>query len=373
MRVLMLGWFGDNENSGGMEVHIREICKNIASENVPITLVVPKGANHIASGKYLRIVEIPCKRRAKTIESVIKNVSEFNKNIAKSFDRGFSFDIIHSHDWLSVAAAKKLKKKYNIPWIHTVHSLEHIRAAEETRSRISEIEKDGIADSDKIITVSNLMKKEIMKKHRIPAKKIEVIRNYLSAFSSEEFYPESAARKKIVLFAGRLALQKGVETLISAFSKVLCAHPDAKLIIAGDGSLKKSLVALAKIKGIEKAACFAGHVDEKTLESLYMQASVFVSPSVFEPFGITVLDAAYFGAPIIATKNTGALEIFGKNSVVTVAPQNKNALAEKIIALLEDGAMRASISDLAKKDVAFAENWKALSEKTAREYRKLSD
>jgi len=368
----MLGWFGDNATSGGMEVHIREICKNTASEETSITLVIPEGSTNIPCAKNLEIVEIPCTMRAKSIGEIIKNVSGFNKNIASAFEkRDFPFDLIHSHDWLCVNAAKKIAVRYGVPWIHTVHSLEHIRAAEETDSKIAKIEKEGIQKAHKIITVSNLMKKEIMKKYRTPSKKITVIRNYLSRNVPCKNDSIHSERKKTVLFVGRLALQKGVETLIVAFTDVIRSHPDAELIITGDGNLKKSLVTFARINGIEKHTFFKGHVDETALSELYRKASVFVSPSLFEPFGITVLDAADSELSIIATENTGALEIFSKNSAIAIPAQNKAALAKSIIALLKDKEMQTKIAKSAKEDVLKADNWKDISERTVETYRSL--
>lgn len=372
MRVLMLGWFGDCANSGGMEAHIRGICKNIASEELAVALTVPKGFMRIPCAKNLEIIEIPCVTCAKSIEETIKNVSKFNKNIVRAFEaRGFAFDIIHSHDWLCIASAKKMSCKYGVPWIHTVHSLEHIRAAEETRSKISEIEKNGILNANKIIAVSALLKNEILKKYKRPPEKIDVIRNYTSMARNEISENEITERKKTVLFVGRLAQQKSVETLIAAFKDVLIAHPDASLVIAGEGNLKKSLMAFARINGIEKSVYFKGYVDEKTLASLYLEASVFVSPSVFEPFGITILDAAEFGAPIIATKDTGALEIFGKESAKIIEPQNPRALAKEIIALLNNNSLRVEMAKRAKEDLKMAENWNAIAERTADVYGRM--
>jgi len=378
MRVLMLGWFGDNAASGGMEVHIREICKNMP-KSVSILLAIPKQAApkiKFDDMSNVEILRIPCRTNATDINGVIKNVAAFNKNIVKEIDKKqCSFDVVHSHDWLCVASAKELQKKFNKPWIHTVHSLEHIRAAEETNSKISKIEKTGVIGADKIITVSNHMKKEILKKYPVPAKKICVIRNFLSMLNSGKAGKEKnkgVKREKTVLFVGRLALQKGVETLISAFPEVIRAHRDTKLIIVGDGNLKKSLTVLAKINGIEKSVVFKGYVSEKMLDGFYRQASVFVSPSVFEPFGITVIDAVNYGVPIIATKNTGALEIFNKKSAEVVEPLDKDALSKKIIVLLDSKRKRALMSKSAKNDLQKADGWETISKKTAKAYASVS-
>lgn len=368
MRILMLGWFGSPENSGGMEVHMRELCKNLVSRGNSIILATPKNSNHGLTGRNVKIAEIKCKLDGNSISSVIKNIAEFNKNIVNSIKKFGDFEIIQSHDWLCVSAAKALSEKSKKPWVHTIHSLEHIRAGEETKSRISKIEKEGIMHSDKIIAVSNLMKNEILKKYKISGNKIEVIRNYIGVRESGAAVPR---KRNTVLFVGRLCLQKGVEMLISAFPAVLKSVPDAKLIIAGDGNLKDSLKTFSKIGGIEKSVVFMGYVCEKKLHELYQESSVFVSPSVYEPFGITILDAAYFGAPVIATKNTGALEIFDKNSLIVIEPQNKTDIAEKIIMLLSDERMQKELTANAKKDILAADDWEMIAEKTEEAYNSL--
>ncbi|VVB61141.1 D-inositol-3-phosphate glycosyltransferase [uncultured archaeon] len=371
MRILMLGWFAKRENSGGMEVHIRELCKNIS--DAEILLIVPKNSNPCISANNVKILEIPCKTNASTVDKVIKNVSEFNKNILKALKKSeYSFDIIHSHDWLCVAAAKELHRKTGKPWVHAVHSLEHIRAGEGTSSEIPQIEKDGINSCSRIITVSNLMKNEITKKYKVPKEKVTVVRNYLS-IPRHDIYERKNQKEKIILFLGRLSLQKGVETLISAIPEILGAFSDAKLIIAGEGNLKKSLEKLAEINGVEKSVQFTGFVDGKKLSGLYGRASVFVSPSYFEPFGITILDAAEHNVPIIATENTGALEVFGKNSRITVPAQNRKELAEKIIALLSDEKKQKELALNAKKDLQRADDWEKIAGRTRDIYSELLD
>ncbi len=368
MRILVLGWFGSPQNSGGMEVHIRELCNSLVSRGNSVILAAPKDSNPGIDNPNVKIIGIKCRTRSRSIEDVIKNIAGFNKNIVHGIEKFKEFDIIHSHDWLCVAAAKALREKSKKPWVHTIHSLEHIRAGEKTSSKISRMEKDGVQHSDRIIAVSNLMKNEIQKKYKVSGNKIEVIRNYLSTTKSDI---TSSRKRNTVLFVGRLCLQKGVETLISAFPAVLKSIPDAKLIIAGNGSLQDSLKAFSKIEGIEKSVVFKGHVGEKTLHDLYREASVFVSPSVSEPFGITILDAAYFGAPIIATKNTGALELFGKNSVMIAEPQNKADIAKKIIAILSDEKLQKEMAKCAKSDIIAAGRWNKIAKKTEGVYRSL--
>lgn len=373
MRIMVIGWAADEKNSGGMEVHIRELCKNLALMGHSVELSVPEAARgSIAdlTDAAVKVRYIKCRTDCSSLDEVVKSVSQYNKKIIAEFKNPEScFDVIHSHDWLGIEAADFLSKKYRKPWIHTVHSLEHIRAADETGSpekRISGIERRGIVACDRIITVSNLMKREITEKCRVPAEKISVIYNS-ATFSDAKSARNDSGRNTLptVLFAGRLALQKGIEHLILAFAEALKIIPSARLVIAGSGNLDSSLKSLAASCGIEQSIIFKGFVSDDVLKELYRSADLFVSPSVFEPFGITVLDAAGFSVPVIATKNTGAVELFSKGSIAVVEPENSGALAGEIVRLLRNPAARKKMAEYAKKDLEKSDGWKKIAEKTA--------
>lgn len=367
MRVLMIGWFADKRNSGGMEVHIREVCRNLSSEGHSVELVMPGAAQKPMDETGAKMHYVSCKIACNSLGGVIKSVRNFNKKIIAEFKKSkASFDVIHSHDWLGVEAAGILAKKSGKPWIHTVHSLEHIRATEDTKSEISKIEKQGMLGCDKLITVSNLMKKEIIKKYKIPPEKISVIHNY-AGVSGIRLHREPGTSRTI-LYIGRLAFQKGIEHLVLAHEKVLKEIPSAKLVIAGGGNLKEGLKSLAASYGIGKSILFKGFVRENELIGLYRSATLFVSPSVFEPFGITVLDAVKFGVPVIATKNTGCLELFSDGNIAVAESENSGDIAEKIIRLLEDKAERLKMAESAKKDLEKADDWRMIAEKTAEVY-----
>ena len=372
MRVLMIGWSADEESGGGMEVHIKELCRNLVSLRHRVELIVPESAQKAFedTGAILNIIS--CKVNHDSMDGAVKSIARYNKKIIASFKNSdFGFDAIHSHDWLGVEAAEFLSKKHKKPWIHTVHSLEHIRAAQDTEDvekKISDIERRGVMNCDKIITVSNLMKKEIVKKFRVPSGKISVIYNSATFRGREIMRSSDKNASPTVLFAGRLALQKGIEHLILAFEKVLKSVPSAKLVVAGSGNLDESLKSLAATLGIEQSVVFEGFVSEEKLKELYSTADLFVSPSVFEPFGITVLDAVNFGAPIVATKNTGCLELFSKGSITVAEPENSGALAKEITRLLGDEETRRIMAGCAKNDLRNADTWKEIANKTAGVY-----
>ncbi|MCK5334347.1 MAG: glycosyltransferase family 4 protein, partial [Candidatus Aenigmarchaeota archaeon] len=229
---------------------------------------------------------------------------------------------------------------------------------------IEMLEELAVRGSDTLITVSKFMQKEIAEKYGVDA---DVI--YNAASVSETCVKKNVCRDNArILFAGRLAEQKGLKYLIYSARDVLNAVPGAKFVITGAGNLRGSLEEFAKSLGISKCVQFTGFVNREQLVLEYQKATLFVSPSVYEPFGITMIDAAVLGVPIIATKKTGALELFGKGSVAVVAPESARDISKAVVSLLGDGSARSDMAESARDDVQKMKTWAGLSRETAAIY-----
>lgn len=404
MRILMFGWLENRAHAGGMEVHISHLSEKLAKLGHSVMLFAPDISCNAQSVRGLEVRKIsfnpPAHSAADSAAGsdadsaepearALEKILEFNKRMAldasKLAKEKRAFDIIHSHDWLTAPAAMEIRKelgKYSAkrtPWIHTIHSLEHIRATEKTASPIMELERGAADECDGIITVSSLMKSEILKKYPACKGKIYTAHNYssLNASALAGAWADAGQKQKRtharILFAGRLALQKGIETLILAFGRARKKIPNATLHIVGEGSLKQSLKKFSEACSCSDAVEFKGFVREKDLVCEYLAASVFVSPSVFEPFGITLVDAALLGVPIIATKSTGARDIFSKNSIILCRPQDSEALSECIVSVLENRRLGESLSKNALSDAMACGGWDAVAEKTIAIYGRIKN
>jgi len=148
-------------------------------------------------------------------------------------------------------------------------------------------------------------------------------------------------KKPLVLYVGRVSFEKKLEVLIKAFEKV-----DATLVIVGSGPSMKEY---QKISG--KNVVFTGYVTEQTLSSAYSSADIFASASDSETFGLTFVEAMYFGVPVIGVNRLGAKEVIssGKNGFL-VEPGDGKALAGKINLLLKKPALRKKLGAQGKKD-----------------------
>lgn len=151
--------------------------------------------------------------------------------------------------------------------------------------------------------------------------------------------------EKIIIFVGRLHPDKGLKYLIDAFAQVVREYPPAKLYIVGDGPEKQSLEAQASGSGVGNGIVFTGAVENEKVPLYLVAADVFVLPSVSEGFPVAMLEAMAAGLPVVTTDVRGLTEIVkdGENGLV-VGPRNPDAIADRLLTLMRDDALRAVMS-----------------------------
>jgi glycosyltransferase involved in cell wall biosynthesis len=171
--------------------------------------------------------------------------------------------------------------------------------------------------------------------------KIIVIRNGITFKNKVEFDVEKMerkfnfSRKKIVLFVGALEKRKGIEFLIRSLPIVREKISEMKLVIVGNGSEKTHLQDLACNLGIKDYVNFKGQINDDQLYDMYEQCDVFVLPSLYESFGIVLLEAMSHRKPVVASRITGVTELVKTDyNGLLVEPKNIQQLAKAIIKVL---------------------------------------
>ncbi len=180
-------------------------------------------------------------------------------------------------------------------------------------------------------------------------------------------------KKKQLLFLGRLAANKGVNYLVAAMPKILAAHPDAKLVICGEGEEKPSIVNLIKKLGLESSITFYGTVNLDTLVSLYATSSVFVLPSInrLEAFGIVQLEAMACSTPVVAADIPGVNSVMdvGKSGLL-VPKQNPDAIADAVIRIIGNPDLIRSMGAMGRRLVETKYDWPIISKEIEAVYKK---
>ena len=260
-----------------------------------------------------------------------------------------------------------------IPTVVTIHDLSYFYYPEEFLKKdlfqLKNWTKYSVEKAKKIIAVSQTTKKDIVKFYHIPEEKIEVIYNGGPSRHSD---PERAKRveseeskknKKYFLYVGTLQPRKNIDTLIDAYSIFRKNHPEYKLIIAGKkGWLYEHIYKKVEELDLQKEVEFKGYVTDNELAVLYQNAFCFVLPSLYEGFGIPILEAMSFDCPVI-TSFTSSLPEVGGGACLYFNPKNPKELTEKMIELSENRKLR---SDLIKKGRGRTGlfSWKKCAEET---------
>lgn len=197
--------------------------------------------------------------------------------------------------------------------------------------------------ADWIVAVSEATKKALVEKYGVTEHKITVIHN---AVDTGRFHPLEILKKPhSLLYIGRIDKRKGIEFLLRSMPLVVRTTPEAQLLVGGKGNYLKKMKSLVRQLDLERNVTFLGFVPDDQLNTLYNQARCVVVPSIFEGFGITVIEALAAGTRVVGTDVDGIREILNSGEYGRLVPYgNHLALADAIIAELSEpkraGALR---------------------------------
>ncbi len=236
------------------------------------------------------------------------------------------FDIVHAHDWMTSNAMVWIKEAYAVRAVMTMHSTEYGRCGNEFHGGQSELirqhENHGTFCADRVIAVSNILKNEVSWIYHTPDWKVSVVYNGIQSANYNGFIDQGAVKMEqcgigyldpMVLFAGRLTVQKAPDVLLNAIPLILPHHQEAKFVFAGDGDMRTELEQRSRDLGISHACRFVGHQLSGGLQNLFRACDMVVVPSRNEPFGIVILEAWSAGKPVIATHYGGPSEFVWHN------------------------------------------------------------
>jgi glycosyltransferase involved in cell wall biosynthesis len=208
--------------------------------------------------------------------------------------------------------------------------------------------KYSVEGAKKIITISKSSKNDIIKKYGIQSDKIEVVYPGIKALSMKEkdwkeIVKTYSLPEKYILFVGTLQPRKNIAKLIEAMSLVQDAQKDLHLVVVGKkGWLYEEILKAPEKFKISEKVHFLDFVTDEDLPHLYTHAECFVLPSLYEGFGLPVLEAMQHGCPVI-TSNISSLPEAGGDAALYIDPKSAKDIAEKIDQVLSDKKLRESM------------------------------
>ena len=293
-----------------------------------------------------------------------------------------NLDVIHSTSPMS-----RIPMGYFGKMIVTVHDLAVYKVPEVfpklKRTKIKAKTSLMIGKADKIIAVSNSTKKDIENIFKYDSEKIKVIN---VGFDKRLFEESKLAREKVlekygipqdkkyILFLGTIEPIKNITKLLEAFKifKEKCQKTkgkcDHKLILAGkNGWLSQEYKQIVKDLGLIKDVIFTGYVVGDELVPLFKNADFFVMPSLYEGFGMTVLEAFATGTPAIVSNVSSIPEVAG-DGAYQINPINTESIAEAMMKFAMDENLKNEFREKGKKQVEKF-NWEKCAKETLEVYK----
>jgi glycosyltransferase involved in cell wall biosynthesis len=288
--------------------------------------------------------------------------------VALELARKEEFDVIHAHDWMTYPAGMAVAAMTGKPLIAHVHSTEFDRSGENVNQMIYDIERMGFHAADRVIAVSYFTRNIIIGRYGVSGEKVEVVHNGVERSSNGNWaLGETGIRgdERIVLFLGRITMQKGPEYFLQAAKKVLGVMDNVKFVMAGSGDLMHRAVEMAAELGIGQKVLFTGFLRGEDVQKIYRMADLFVMPSVSEPFGIVPLEALNNDVPVIISKQSGVSEVL--SHALKVDFWDVDEIANKIVAVLKYPPLGMTLRSYGNFEVRKL-SWKDSAQKCIRVY-----
>lgn len=279
--------------------------------------------------------------------------------------RGIDFDVIHSHDWLTYPAGLAVAKLSGKPLLVHVHSTEFDRSGEHPHQQIYNIERRGMHGATRAIAVSMLTKNVCINRYGVNGSKIDVVYNGVDLDPAAAGIERIESKDKIVLYFGRITMQKGPEYFIQAAKKVLEYMDNVKFVVAGSGDQAQRMIEMAASLGIGNKVLFTGFLRGRDIARVFSMADLYVMPSVSEPFGIAPLEAMSHNVPVLISKSSGVSEVL--MHALKVDFWDIEDMADKIIAVLRHPPLSSQLVEHGSFEIRGI-NWDGAATRTIRCY-----
>lgn len=261
-------------------------------------------------------------------------------------------DVIHAHDWMCFPAGLAARHSSGRPLVCHVHATEFDRSGAHPNPLVYDIERRALHECDRVVAVSRYTREVLVREYGIEYSRVSVVYNGIDLTDRQGPAPahERPLTERVVLFVGRMTFQKGPDYFVRAAHLVIQKMPGVRFVMAGGGDMYHRMIEFAADLGIGSHFHYTGPLSAADVQRLFRTSDLYILPSVSEPFGITPLEAIAHGVPVIISKQAGVGELV--EGCLKVDFWDVEELASKIVALLSDPTLAASLQERSREEVA---------------------
>ena len=378
-----------------MNVYVREVSRELGRMGVSVDVFTrsqdPSIPRVVRLGERARVIHLAAGVEAPMArERVYDHLDEFVEGIeAWRIAEAIDYDLIHAHYWLSGVAALTLKTRWSVPVLQMFHTLGRLKnrvarsAAElEPAVRLEE-ETRIVSAADRIVAANVVERAELLRDYAAHSSRIATIP---CGVDTDLFTPgdRAEARRRldldgrpVLLWVGRIAPIKGLDTLLDAVARLSESGQDMRLLVVGGDADERtsghetSLRQRIERLGLGDSVRFLGPRPQGVLPLYYAASDVTVLPSYYESFGMVALEAMACGSPVIASRVGGLVTTVRDGVTGFLVPDGDvEALAERIETLVADPELRWR---LGREGVRWAaqHRWPCVAEAVCKEYASL--
>ncbi len=359
-----------------MNVYVRDLTCELGRMGIHVDVFTRSQDEHVPHivhdlGFGNRVVHVPAGPEIpKSKSEMVTYIPEFVEGIKQfAAEKGITYDVIHSHYWMSGLAAEALSDAWGgTPIVHMFHTLgemkNRVARSEDERAGEDRLkgERQVLGRADRIVVATLAELTQLRFLYRANDRKLVVIP---PGVDTSHFYPIPADEAKqyiglkpedrMVLFVGRIEPLKGVDTLIQAMSCLGLSeiHQPVHLAIIGgepDVTPENMSAEMSRLQKLCDDLCMGGMVvflgkrGQDTLPYYYSAAEVLVMPSLYESFGMVALEAMACGTPVVASE-VGGLGYLVQDGLTgyTIPDSDPEALCNKLAGLLGDAHLRQTM------------------------------
>ena len=387
MRIALLSWESLHSIAvGGVAVHVTELAAALDRRGHEIHVFTRQGQSQpgydfIDGVHYHRC---PFALTTNFVDEMNNMCRAFVDAVLAVEDTVGSFDVVHAHDWLASNAAVWIKEGRGRRAVLTMHSTEYGRNGNRflggQAARVQEHERHGTYCADRVITVSNQLKAETRWLYEVPDWKVQTIYNGVSTPQFDYAVDAGEVKRRyamgpldpMILFVGRMVVQKGPDILVRTMPSILRHYPHAKFVFVGDGYMKEDVCRIGHQLGVAHAMRVLGVVRGRELTNLFKACDVVAVPSRNEPFGIVILEGWSAHKPVVSTKRGGPAEFVWHEINGLHVDDTPESVAWGLGTLIADHDRCRWMGRNGRATVDAAFSWDSIAEQTELVYRSVA-